>query len=80
MQRRNWLYLVKEHRVVGGTLGGKDNSEVSHLGDLPPINQIRGPREWLKRNGTKLSFDRAKLDSFPGISINHFYKTGQPSP
>lgn len=58
------------HGAVGETLGGKDSSEVSRLGDLPPVNQIRRARGRLRRNDTKLSFDRAKLDSLPGISID----------
>lgn len=58
------------HKVVWGAPGGKENSEVSHLGDLLPVNQIRGGREELRRNNTKWSFDRAKLDSLLGISVN----------
>lgn len=58
------------HGAAGETLGGKDNSEVSRLEDLPPVNQIWRAREQLRRNDTKVSFDRAKLDSLPGISIN----------
>lgn len=53
-----------------GTRGGEDNSEVSLLGDWPLVHPIRGAREQLRMNDTKLTFDRAKLDSLPDISIN----------
>lgn len=51
--------------MVKGELRVKDNSEMSSLGDLGAINQIKGTRQHLRTNDIKLSFYKTKLGSLP---------------